>query len=224
MRARRGDDPAARPGARRRRIRSFIRRHPLGTGLAFLVGVGAFAFALYWFAPWQLFIDKRVDEARPGASPSAGSEAAPSAPSPESPVVGGTPSDPGVSSMPPPEAPDPGEQVVVLARGAFRSLEHQSSGTALLLELPGGAQVLRFEDLTTSNGPDLRVYLTDQPLSEDWHVWDDGRFVDLGALKGNLGNQNYEIPAGVDTGDFQTAVVWCRRFSVGFAVAPVEQA
>jgi len=62
---------------------------------------------------------------------------------------------------------------------------------------------------------------TDQPLSDDWHVWDDRELVDLGALKGNLGSSNYEIPLSLDLGDFQTAVIWCRRFGVGFAVAPL---
>ena len=73
----------------------------------------------------------------------------------------------------------------------------------------------------TSNGPDLRVILTDQPHSDDWHVWDDGEVVDLGPLKGNIGSSNYEIPRGLDLGDLETAVIWCRRFSVGFAVAPL---
>ena len=65
------------------------------------------------------------------------------------------------------------------------------------------------------------MILTDQPLSDDWDVWDDGELVDLGPLKGNIGSSNYEIPPSVDLGDFETAVIWCRRFSVGFGVAPL---
>jgi hypothetical protein len=109
-----------------------------------------------------------------------------------------------------------------LASGRFRSLEHGTSGRAELIELADGRRFLRLDDLDTSNGPDLRVYLTDQPLSDDWHVWDDGEVVDLGSLKGNVGSSNYLIPVGVDLPRFQTAVVWCRRFTVGFGVAPLD--
>jgi hypothetical protein len=111
-----------------------------------------------------------------------------------------------------------------LAEGAFSGLEHGTTGQAVIVELQDGSRFLRLEDLETSNGPDLRVILTDQPLSQDWGVWDDGGYVDLGGLKGNLGSSNYEIPADVDLGDFETAVIWCRRFSVGFGVAPLEPA
>jgi hypothetical protein len=65
------------------------------------------------------------------------------------------------------------------------------------------------------------VYLSDASASDDWYVYDDGEFVDLGALKGNMGSSNYEIPRTVDLSRFRSAVVWCRRFSVGFAVAPL---
>jgi len=112
-------------------------------------------------------------------------------------------------------------KVVALAQGSFTSLEHTTTGAALVLELEDGTRYLRLQDLETSNGPDLRVILTDQPHSDDWHVWDDGEVVDLGPLKGNIGSSNYEIPTSVDLGDFVTAVIWCRRFSVGFAVAPL---
>ena len=53
-------------------------------------------------------------------------------------------------------------------------------------------------------------------------MYDDGEFVDLGGLKGNMGSSNYEIPDEVDLSKFKSAVVWCRRFSVGFAAAPLE--
>jgi hypothetical protein len=113
-------------------------------------------------------------------------------------------------------------QVVTLAEGPFSSLEHQTTGTALVVELEDGTRFLRLEGLETSNGPDLRVYLSDQPVSDDWFVYDDGAFVDLGGLKGNLGSSNYQIPSDVDLGDYRTAVIWCRRFSVGFGVAPLD--
>lgn len=189
-------------------LRGTIRRHPGRTTMVALVLAVVAGFALYWFAPWNLFIDKRVDEALPGAS-----EQVPAATGPAvtAPVV-----DP---AAPPAEQGSDG--LVTLAQGSLASLEHETTGTVLVVELEDGTRFLRLEDLETSNGPDLRVILTDQPLSDDWQVWDDGELVDLGALKGNIGSSNYEIPASVDLGDFQTAVIWCRRFSVGFAVAPL---
>ena len=119
------------------------------------------------------------------------------------------------------ETPAPAPSTQVLASGEFRSLEHTTTGTASIVELPDGRRVLRFEDLDTSNGPDLRVYLSEIEASDNWRIYGE-RFVDLGALKGNRGNQNYAIPAGTDLDRFKSAVVWCRRFTVGFGVAPLE--
>ncbi len=188
-------------------LKGSIRRHPGRTAFFAIALVTAAGLALYWFAPWNLFVDRRIDEALPGAS-------APAATGPTAAATGPTA---------PPAVQGTGEPVT-LARGGFTSLEHTTTGTALVIELEDGTRYLRLEDLETSNGPDLRVVLTDQPLSDDWDVWDDGRLVDLGALKGNIGSSNYEIPANVDLADFETAVIWCRRFSVGFAVAPLGAA
>ena len=187
-------------------LRGTIRRHPRGTAMAALLIAVLGGLALYWFAPWNLFVDRRVDEALPSAFA-------------EVPATGSPVSDSGDPLGPPAEQGSGGP--ATLAQGNFTSLEHTTTGTAVVLELEDGRRYLRLEDLETSNGPDLRVILTDQPLSDDWHVWDDGEVVDLGALKGNLGSSNYEIPLSLDLGDFQTAVIWCRRFGVGFAVAPL---
>lgn len=189
-------------------LRGTIRRHPGRTTMVALVFAVAGGLALYWFAPWNLFVDKRVDEALPGASVQAPADTGPAV---TAPAV-----DP---AAPPAEQGSDG--TVTLAQGGFTSLEHTTTGAALVVELEDGTRFLRLEDLETSNGPDLRVVLTDQPLSDDWQVWDDGELLDLGPLKGNIGSSNYEIPESVDLGDFQTAVIWCRRFSVGFAVAPL---
>lgn len=92
-----------------------------------------------------------------------------------------------------------------------------------MLRRLGGSLILRLERLSTSNGPDLRVYLSHVPASGDLHAYRTG-FIDLGALKGNRGSQNYAIPAGTDLSAFKSAVIWCRRFAVGFAVAPLRPA
>ena len=187
-------------------LRGTIRRHPGRTTMVALVLAVIGGLALYWFAPWNLFVDKRVDEALPGVQ----------APAFTGPAATGSNADPAV-----PPAEQGSDGTVTLAQGGFASLEHTTTGAALVVELEDGTRFLRLEELETSNGPDLRVVLTDQPLSDDWQVWDDGELLDLGPLKGNIGSSNYEIPASVDLGDFQTAVIWCRRFSVGFAVAPL---
>jgi Electron transfer DM13 len=90
-----------------------------------------------------------------------------------------------------------------------------------VLHRPGGRLILRLERLSTSNGPDLRVYLSHMPASAGLRAYRTG-FIDLGALKGNRGNQNYAIPAGTDLSAFKSAVIWCRRFAVGFGVAPLQ--
>jgi hypothetical protein len=184
-----------------------LKRHPRRTIAAAVAVVVVAGVALYWFAPWNLFVDKRVDEALPGAArPAAGADDV------EGEVTG---ADPGAPNA---------EELVTLAEGAFASLEHETSGTALVVELPDGTRYLRLEGLETSNGPDLRVYLSSVPPSDDWYVYDDDAFVDLGGLKGNLGSSNYVIPAGTDLSGFRSAVIWCRRFSVGFGVAPLDVA
>jgi len=192
-----------------------VRRHPARWAAVAVLVLGLGAFGLYWFAPWNLFIDKRVDEALPSADPGAAAPAGGAATEAGTGTAEGVPG--GAAEE---EAPEPGG--VVLARGGFRALEHDTAGTALIVELEDGSRYLRLEDLETSNGPDLRVVLTDLPLSEDWRVWDDGVLIDLGPLKGNLGSSNYRIPDDVDLSGLRTAVVWCRRFSVGFGVAPLD--
>ena len=118
-------------------------------------------------------------------------------------------------------APASQEASSVIGRGQFASLAHDTTGAAVLLELSDGSRVLRLEDLETSNGPDLRVYLSEQRPGLGAGDYGDGA-VDLGPLKGNIGDQNYSIPDGVDLTGVHTAVVWCRRFTVAFGVAPVD--
>jgi electron transfer DM13 len=64
------------------------------------------------------------------------------------------------------------------------------------------------------------VYLSKYALGRGLHGYGDG-YVDLGALKGNRGDQNYRVPAGTDIARFHSVVIWCRRFTVGFGVAPL---
>ncbi|MFG1771452.1 DM13 domain-containing protein [Nocardia salmonicida] len=108
----------------------------------------------------------------------------------------------------------------VIAEGAFLSHEHETSGTAQLQRTAEGTIVLRIADLSTSDGPALHVWLTDQPvIVDDWHNFDDGSHIDLGSLKGNEGSQNYELPAGTDLSTVKSVSIWCERFRVSFGAA-----
>jgi hypothetical protein len=109
----------------------------------------------------------------------------------------------------------------VVAQGDFRGLAHGASGTAQVLG-KAGKRFLRFEDLDVSNGPDLKVYLSAAPSASSADSFDDD-YVSLGDLKGNIGDQNYELGREIDLSRFRSAVVWCERFSTGFAVAPIDQ-
>ena len=107
---------------------------------------------------------------------------------------------------------------VRLRAGQFEAVRHPAAGTATAIRLAKGGRVLTLTDFDVDNGPDLRVYLVAGPARSEGEVDD---FVDLGALKGNRGDQQYEIPDGVDVGRYATAVIWCRAFSVLFARAPL---
>ena len=178
------------------------RRHPVISATAAFVGVGLVIFGLVWFQPQKLFLNKTVNEPVPGVI-----QTAPAGETSRNATAG--------------RSPPPGPQA--LRSGSFRSLEHATTGKAIVLRRPGGSLILRLERLSTSNGPDLRVYLSHIPASSDLHAYRTG-FIDLGALKGNRGSQNYAIPAGTDLSAFKSAVIWCRRFAVGFGVAPLRPA
>jgi hypothetical protein len=101
------------------------------------------------------------------------------------------------------------------------SLDHGTSGAARILELAAGQRIVRLEGLDTDNGPDLYLYLTTNPASGDEGAFDD-EHVNLGRLKGNQGDQNYELPAGTDLARFGTVVIWCDRFNSAFGAADLD--
>jgi Electron transfer DM13 len=105
------------------------------------------------------------------------------------------------------------ERNVALGAGAFQSAAHATTGTATLIALAEGGRVLTLTGFETDPGPDLRVYLVAGNADEL------GDIVDLGGLKGNRGDQQYEVPASVDTDRYRTVVIWCRAFSVAFGSA-----
>jgi hypothetical protein len=108
---------------------------------------------------------------------------------------------------------------VLLARGAFEPVAHSVTGTATAIRRGSGGDVLTLTGFEVDNGPDLRVYLVAGPARDESEVDD---FEDLGALKGNKGDQQYDIPRGLDLARYSTVVIWCRAFSVNFARAPLS--
>jgi hypothetical protein len=121
-----------------------------------------------------------------------------------------------------PSASDSAATSTVLSEGRFISQEHSTTGTATLLRLSDGTTILRLEDLATSEGPKVQVLLSDAPVipgSDGYRVFDEGRYVDLGPLKGNKGNANYTVPAGVDINGLNSVSIWCDRFDVSFGAA-----
>ncbi len=112
----------------------------------------------------------------------------------------------------------------VLLSGQFHSVSHETKGTASVHELGAGRRVLRLTEFATSNGPDVRVYLVAAADASDNETVTKAGFVELGKLKGTEGDQNYEIPADLDLGRYRAVTIWCRRFGVNFATAPLTPA
>lgn len=101
------------------------------------------------------------------------------------------------------------------------SVAHESKGVTTVFQLPDGKRVLRLTEFTTSNGSELQLYLVAADDASDSDSVKKAGFVTLGALKGNQGDQNYELPAEIDLAKYRAATVWCRRFGVNFATAPL---
>ncbi|HET6360190.1 DM13 domain-containing protein [Streptomyces sp.] len=171
------------------RVRLWLKRPVVISVL--VVGALGLSLGVYWFQPWKLFVDETVRDALPvAATPAAGQPAA--------------------------AAPQ------ILASGTLISHEHDTSGSARIVKLADGSRILRLENLDTSNGPDLRVLLTDAPVKQGtagWRVFDDGKHVSLGKLKGNKGDQNYALPRDLDLAGYTSVSIWCDRFDVSFGAA-----
>ncbi len=120
--------------------------------------------------------------------------------------------------------PAAASQVQAVARGSFKDADafHRGSGTATIYRTPDGSEVLRLEDLNVTNGPALHVVLSTHPDPERSEQVKQAGYADLGDLKGNRGNQNYPIPAGVDTSIHKSVVIYCYPFAVVFSVATLE--
>ncbi len=167
-----------------------------------LLAAVAFVVAGAWYAfrPDRLLTTSTVAEAAPVA-------AAPPAATPAAATLA-----PGPAAAP------------ALARGRFHSNAHETVGAAAVLDLGGGRRVLRLTGFRTSNGPDVRVVLVAAPDVADDATPARAGYVELGALKGTRGDQNYEVPASIDLAKYRTVTIWCERFDVNFGSAPLSRA
>ena len=108
-----------------------------------------------------------------------------------------------------------------LVAGQFHSGAHETKGMATVFQLADGKKTLRLTNFETSNGPDVHVYLVAATDAKDNDSVTKAGFVDLGSLKGNIGDQNYDLPANADLAKYRAVTIWCKRFSVNFGTAPL---
>ena len=216
-----------------------IRTHPFRWSAGAVAGLAVLAWLAFgFFGVHTLFIDDIVSEAAPVFD----TPAAPAAPSPEE----TTSTTPPPTTVPPVEAAPvttptttqttpqttvaptpttaptttvpPVPEIVTEASGVFTSAAHPTSGDVVVLGNGTGQRFLRFENFETDNGPDLNVYLVNGSTG------DVSDYIDLGDLKGNVGEQNYELPEGVDLSVYDTVWIWCVRVSSGFGSAELAAA
>lgn len=206
-------------------------------GAILIVGIGL--PAAWWLAS-PLFIDEQVNEAFPFEAPSQSELAAMSITEKEgvvATVVAAAADAEMMDAMPDEqkkqmeevvmavsaempdttmqeEMPEASTEWTVVAQGQFMDADsfHQGSGTATIYQ-QGEQRVLRFEDFESTNGPDLHVLLVENTSG------DMGAYIDLGSLKGNVGSQNYEIPADVDLTQYSGVMIYCMPFHVVFSTA-----
>ena len=180
--------------------------------------VAIFALVLLVAGIWAaspLFYNRRVDEAFPAAAPqaTAAMEAMPAKPAATTAAM---------EAMPAATAAPVGP--VALSSGSFTRVDaiHAAEGTATIYRLEDGKLVLRLENFKSTNGPDLFVGLSGHPMPRSKSEVHDQGYVQIAPLKGNQGNQNYELPADIDLSAFKSVVIYCRAFNVVFSTAELK--
>ena len=190
------------------------RRHP-GRAILVVLIVLAVALPLTFYLVSPLFIRTTLVEAAPVVAVSSPS------PSPSPTATPAVTASPTPSAEPPTLPPSPATTPfapLAVSTGEFMGTDevHFGSGTATIIETMPGHHILRLQDFSVLNGPDLFVY-----LSPDAAGYTDGA-LELGRLKATDGSFNYDLPAGTDPSDFASAIIWCKQFSHLFAVAALS--
>jgi Electron transfer DM13 len=109
-----------------------------------------------------------------------------------------------------------------LVSGQFYSILHPTQGTATIYQMGDGTRVLRLTSFRTSNGPDVHVYMVAADDAKDVATVQQAGFIDLGVLKGNIGDQNYQLGRDLDLTKYRAVSIWCKRFSVNFGAAALK--
>jgi hypothetical protein len=117
-----------------------------------------------------------------------------------------------------------GSSIQPLESGTFYTILHPTSGTATIYKMADGSRMLRFTNFDTSNGPDVHVYMVASDDAKDAATVERAGFVDLGSIKGNVGDQNYTLPGDLDLAKYRAVSIWCKRFSVNFGAAALKPA
>jgi hypothetical protein len=120
---------------------------------------------------------------------------------------------PAAEQTPPPQ---------VMESGSFYGVAHPTMGTATIYRLADGDRILRFTNFKTSNGPDVHVYLVAADDARDSTTVQRAEVIDLGTIKGNMGDQNYVLTHDLDLSKYRTVSIWCKRFAVNFGAAPLR--
>ena len=202
------------------------------TRRSMIIGTAGVAGAVLWylFRPEALIVDRTVNEPLPVAEHSMSAMAESPGMAQSTSAMADSPaiaqgSAPAMAEHPAMAHPAMGaEDPEKLAGGRFHSNAHETRGLVTVFRLADGRRLLRLTEFATSNGPDVRVYLVAARDVQDEGAAKEAGFVDLGALKGNIGDQNYDIPADLDLTRYRAVSIWCRRFSVNFGAAPLAEA
>jgi len=115
-----------------------------------------------------------------------------------------------------------GSSAQPLVSGRFYGILHPTEGTATIYQMGDGTRVLRLTDFRTSNGPDVHVYMVAADDAKDVATVQQAGFIDLGVLKGNIGDQNYKFGTDLDLVKYRAVSIWCKRFSVNFGAAALR--
>jgi hypothetical protein len=179
--------------------------------LFWVVGAAVAALLLYLafavFGIQTLFYDREVNEDFAAIAPAAEEQASRENTPPATPKQAAEPATAGPARV---------------SSGEFHAVAHPGTGDAIVYRLEDGSYVLRLENLDIFNGPALYVYaVAADDANDDATVLDAG-FLNLGPLKGNQGNQTYELPPDFDPARYRSISVWCERFSVNFVTAPLR--
>ena len=121
-------------------------------------------------------------------------------------------------------APQGAAAALPIESGTFYTILHPTSGTATIYEMADGTRMLRVTNFDTSNGPEVHVYMVAADDAKDVATVERAGFVDLGAIKGNVGDQNYILPGDLDMAKYRAVSIWCKRFSVNFGAAALKPA